>query len=267
MVDIVGLGHGVVVLDLMKKAIILYAMTGNPTTFVKDIMSLGFAHMKTSVSMRPCQDLFGRNALRIFWMRLFKSKRALSSHEKLLPTHSYLQEDFEQPLQLLPYGKECVGQISAEITTSGDYVESNGTKSLYPKHSGQVKIEGEPKKACKTVDTDQMFTDKDSIPLDEKVHFELREIYTKQYWYDRNLPMVVTYPCKLSRKRKFQETHGVSKRKCIIPKVIIDKENASALLNYECQKCIKGLKQHQQVFDWDGSDEVKFLVKCKNCNY
>ena len=39
-------------------------------------------------------------------------------------------------------------------------------------------------KACKTVDPNQMFTDKDSVPLDIEACSEFRKLYAEQNWYD-----------------------------------------------------------------------------------
>ncbi|PKK60956.1 hypothetical protein RhiirC2_761260, partial [Rhizophagus irregularis] len=99
----------------------------------------------------------------------------------------------------------------------------------------QVKLRNnvELKNACKTVDPDTMFTDKDSNPSPSQFHYELREIYKRQKWSNRNIQMIVAYPCNFNfkRKRDYQKTLGASIRVRKIPRLIIDGNNADSLIS------------------------------------
>ena len=88
-----------------------------------------------------------------------------------------------------------------------------------------------------------MFTDKDLNPSSS--HNELRKIYKQQNWDNRNIQMIVAYPCNFKRKSDYQKTPGASKRACKIPRLIIDENNADALISNDCQKWFKVLKQEQ----------------------
>ncbi|CAI2188787.1 18256_t:CDS:2 [Funneliformis geosporum] len=226
---------------------------------------------------------------------IFKSNKPLSSHKKLFPhnCHLYLPVDFENSPELLPSGKNRVGMKSVELSAPEEYIgwlrivsswEKTGNVSdgfcpiCYPPNTAgpdisiafffpkrekreayilnvQVKLRNnvELKKACKTVNPKTMFTDKDLKPSPS--HDELREIYKQQNWDNRNIQMIVAYPCNFKRKRDYQKTPGASKRVRKIPRLIIDENNAVALISNDCQNWVKVLKQEQgSKVDWECSD-------------
>ncbi|GBB89934.1 hypothetical protein RclHR1_01680005 [Rhizophagus clarus] len=226
---------------------------------------------------------------------IFKSNIPLSSHKKLFPDGScrYLPVDFENSPELLPSGKNRVGVKSVELYAPKEYIEwlhivsswektgnvSDGFCPIcYPPNTAgpdisiafffpkgkkreayilnvQVKLRNnvELKKACKTVNPETMFTDKYLKPSPS--HDELREIYKQQNWDNRNIQMIVAYPCNFKRKRNYQKTPGVSKRIRKIPRLIIDENNADALISNDCQNWVKVLKQEQgSKVDWECSD-------------
>jgi hypothetical protein len=210
-------------------------------------------------------------------------------------SHRYLPVDFKNSPELLPSGKNHVGVISVELSAPEEYIkwlhtvsswEKTGNVSdgfcpiCYPPNTAgpdisiafffpkgekreayilntQVKLRNnvELKKACKTVDPDTMFTDKNSNPNPPQLYNELHEIYKQQKWSNRNIQMIVAYPCHFKRKRDYQKTPGASKRVRKIPRLIIDENNADTLISNDCQNWIKVLKREQgSKVDWECSD-------------
>ncbi|POG58411.1 hypothetical protein GLOIN_2v1790439 [Rhizophagus irregularis DAOM 181602=DAOM 197198] len=212
-------------------------------------------------------------------------------------SHRYLPVDFENSPELLPSGKNRVGVKSVELSAPEEYIgwlrivsswEKTGNVSdgfcpiCYPPNTAdpdisiafffpkgekreayilntQVKLRNnvELKNACKTVDPDTMFTDKDSNPSPSQFHYELREIYKRQKWSNRNIQMIVAYPCNFNfkRKRDYQKTLGASIRVRKIPRLIIDGNNADSLISNDCQHWVTVLKQEQgSKVDWQCSD-------------
>ncbi|CAB4394423.1 unnamed protein product [Rhizophagus irregularis] len=102
----------------------------------------------------------------------------------------------------------------------------------------QVKLRNnvELKKACKTVNLDTMFTDKDLNSNSSQFHYKLCEIYKQQKWSNCNIQMIVAYPCNFNfkRKRDYQKTPDALKRIHKIPRLIIDENNADSLISNDC---------------------------------
>ncbi|CAB4417403.1 unnamed protein product [Rhizophagus irregularis] len=326
------------ILELIKRAIIYYAMTGRRFLYKNtkeiDIMSIGFAHLKTQeltgiidepLAIQAGFNYFINTKIDNMWFNvmsqvnfnasmpgfiwkkcitnflddiIFKSNIPLSSHKKLFPDNShYLPVDFENSPELLPFGKNCIGMKSIELSTSEEYIgwfrivslwEKTGNVSdgfcpiCYPPNTidsdisiaffflkgekreayilnTQVKLRNnvDLKKAYKTVDLDTMFTDKNLNPNPSQFHYELHEIYKQQKWSNRNIQMIVTYPCNFNfkRKRDYQKTPGALKRVHKIPRLIIDENNADSLISNDCQHWITILKQEQESqVDWQCSD-------------
>ena len=324
--------HGSI-LELIKRAIIYYAMTGRGFVYDNtkeiDIMSVGFAHLETRgltgvidepIAIQAGINYFEKTNKDDMWLNLmsqvnfnasmpgiiwekcvanflhdnlFKSDTALSSHKKLFPDNSYPPVEFNNSPVLLPSGKNRVGVKSVELSTPKEYIEwlrivsswektgnvSDGFCPIcYPPNTAgpdisiafffpkgkkrvayilnvQVKLRNnvELKKACKTVNPETMFTDKNLKPGPS--HNELREIYKQQNWDTRNIQMIVAYPCNFKRKRDYQETPGASPRKRKIPRVIIDETNADILISRDRQEWVKNLKNEQgSLVDWECSD-------------
>ncbi|RIA82358.1 hypothetical protein C1645_788493 [Glomus cerebriforme] len=109
------------------------------------------------------------------------------------------------------------------------------------------------KQSFNTVEPKKMFMNKNQKfnPLGDNI--KLNKIYKEQDWYDRNIKMIVVYPCDSTKKREHQQTSGASKRKRAIPRVIIGTENASVLFPKDCQEWIREFKEKGPE-DWDCSD-------------
>ncbi|CAG8560721.1 7045_t:CDS:2 [Funneliformis mosseae] len=106
----------------------------------------------------------------------------------------------------------------------------------------------------RTVEPNRMFINKNGKSNPPKANDTLNEIYKDQGWFDRNMKMIVVYPCNPQRKDQYQQTSDASRRKSIIPRVIIDMENASTLFPDDCQEWIQEYKK-KIPDDWDCSDE------------
>jgi hypothetical protein len=91
------------------------------------------------------------------------------------------------------------------------------------------------KQSFRTVEPNLMFIDKNGKSNPPKANSTLKKIYEDQGWFDRNMKMIVVYPCNPQRKGQYQQTPGASRRKGKIPRVIIDMENASTLFPDDCQ--------------------------------
>jgi len=109
------------------------------------------------------------------------------------------------------------------------------------------------KESFRTVEPNRMFIDKNGKSNPPKANATLNKIYKDQGWFDRNMKMIVVYPCNPQRKGQYQQTSGASRRKSIIPRVIIDMENASTLFPDDCQEWIQEYKK-KIPDDWDCSD-------------
>jgi hypothetical protein len=127
----------------------------------------------------------------------------------------------------------------------------------------QVKLRKLPiiKESFKTVEPRRMFMDKNGKSNPPEANARLCNIYKKMNWFDRNIRMIVVYPCDIKRKQPYQQTPGASRRNPAIPRVIIDMENADILFNEECQEWIKDFKKNSknpENFEnpkgWDCSD-------------
>ena len=109
------------------------------------------------------------------------------------------------------------------------------------------------KQSFKTVDPRQMFKDKNGKSNPPKANGKLCEIYKKQDWFNRNMKMIVVYPCDSKRKSQYQKTPGASRRNQAIPRVIIDMENADTLFPEDCQKWVKKIKME----DWEDCSDIE----------
>ena len=164
------------IFELLKQAIIYYAMTGRPYLYKNtkeiDIMSIGFAHLETQeltgIIDEPLAIQAGFNYFKeternnmwfnvmslvnfnasmsgLIWEKcvanflhnIFNSDTPLSKHEKLFPDHAYLPKDFESPPKLLPPGKNCIGVIAVELSEPKEYIEWLRIVSLWEK-TGKV---------------------------------------------------------------------------------------------------------------------------------
>jgi hypothetical protein len=119
----------------------------------------------------------------------------------------------------------------------------------------QVKLRKMPmiKESFRTVEPTLMFKDKDGTPNPPGAYDKLYKIYKEQSWFERNIRMIVVFPCSPKRKSQYQQTLGASSRNRKIPRVIIDAENASILIPEACQEWIKEFKKKTPE-DWDCSD-------------
>ncbi|EXX50786.1 uncharacterized protein OCT59_027880 [Rhizophagus irregularis] len=235
------------ILELIKRAIIYYAMTGRRFLYKNtkeiDIMSIGFAHLKTQeltgiidepLAIQAGFNYFINTKIDNMWFNVMSQVNFNAS----MP--GFIWEKFiVSPI--------CYPPNTVDSDISMAFFFPKGEKREAYILNTQVKLRNnvELKKACKTVNLDTMFTDKDLNSNSSQFHYKLCEIYKQQKWSNRNIQMIVAYPCNFNfkRKRDYQKTPDALKRIHKIPRLIIDENNADSLISNDCQHWVTVLKQ------------------------